>query len=77
MSRTSEDEEYDEDGQSLNSSPNRRLNGDDLPGGVITTHSVSAVIRPGSKKPPNDPLQFVKIQNNELCKKVGLTVLYD
>lgn len=41
------------------------------PIGCITTHSVSAVIRPERKMPPIDPLQFVKIQKNELSKKVA------
>uniref|UniRef100_T1K9A4 LIM zinc-binding domain-containing protein n=1 Tax=Tetranychus urticae TaxID=32264 RepID=T1K9A4_TETUR len=40
----------------------------ELPGGVITTHCVSSVIRPGSKV-THDPLQFVKIQSAELSKK--------
>ncbi|XP_074597424.1 uncharacterized protein LOC141852180 isoform X2 [Brevipalpus obovatus] len=40
----------------------------DLPGGVITTHCVSTVVRPGSKQ-THDPLQFVKIQSTELSKK--------
>ncbi|KAH9425933.1 LIM domain only protein 7 [Dermatophagoides pteronyssinus] len=38
------------------------------PIGCITTHRVSAVIRPEIKIPPIDPLQFVKIQKNELSK---------
>lgn len=41
-----------------------------LPIGCITTHGIS----PASvleKKMPVDPLQFVKIQQNELCKKVN------
>ncbi|XP_015794022.1 myb-like protein P [Tetranychus urticae] len=40
----------------------------DLPGGVITTHCVSTVVRPGSKQ-NHDPLQFVKIQSTELSQK--------
>lgn len=43
----------------------------ELPGGVITTHCVSTVIRPGSKV-THDPLQFVKIQSAELSKKVSI-----
>lgn len=42
----------------------------ELPGGVITTHCVSSVIKPGSKHKPDDPLKFVKIQSAELSKKV-------
>jgi len=68
----STDEEFDDcDNSSTSNSINRRISGDDIPGGCITTHSVSSVIRPGSKMPRNDPLQFVKIQNNELSKKVS------
>ncbi|RWS27228.1 hypothetical protein B4U80_00452 [Leptotrombidium deliense] len=45
------------------------MSGDlDIPGGVITTHCVSSVIKPGSKQ-NHDPLQFVKIQSNELSRK--------
>ena len=40
------------------------------PGGVITTHCVSSVIKPGRNK-SQDPLQFVKIESTELCKKVS------
>jgi len=40
--------------------------------GLVTTHSSSAVITPGSKQPKIDPLQFVKITSNELCKKVRI-----
>lgn len=39
------------------------------PSGVITTHCVSSVIRPG-RKSATDPLQFVKIQAADLSKKV-------
>jgi len=38
------------------------------PSGVITTHCVSSVIRPG-RKSSQDPLQFVKIQAADLSKK--------
>ncbi|RWS05774.1 LIM and calponiny domains-containing protein 1-like protein, partial [Dinothrombium tinctorium] len=45
------------------------ISGDlDIPGGVITTHCVSSVIKPGSKQ-NHDPLQFVKIQSTELSRK--------
>lgn len=72
----STDEEYfdefnDNNSFSTNSSKDqRRISSDEVPGGVVTTHSVSAVIRPESKLPRTDPLQFVKISNNELSKKV-------
>lgn len=49
-------------------------NGAQLPIGCITTHGIS----PASvheKKMPVDPLQFVKIQQNELCKKVSNLLL--
>ena len=38
---------------------------------VITTHSVSSVIKPGDKQ-LHDPLQFVKIKSNELSQKVSV-----
>lgn len=67
----STDEEFDDcDNSSTANSMSRRISGDDIPGGCITTHSVSSVIRPGCKMPRNDPLQFVKIVKNDLCKKV-------
>ena len=74
----STDEEYEE---CDNSSPNdssigRRISGEDIPGACITTHSVSSVIRPGCKMPKVDPLQFVKIKNNDLSKKVSHPYLY-
>lgn len=40
--------------------------------GVITTHCVSNVIKPGDKQ-LHDPLQFVKIKSTDLCQKVCLT----
>ena len=64
----------DSDNSSSSSHASRSQSGSSLqpPIGCITTHSVSAVIRPEKKMPPIDPLQFVKIQKNELSKKVIL-----
>lgn len=61
----------DSDNSSSSSHASRSQSGSSLqpPIGCITTHSVSAVIRPEKKMPPIDPLQFVKIQKNELSKK--------
>ncbi|XP_075677286.1 uncharacterized protein LOC113792499 isoform X2 [Dermatophagoides pteronyssinus] len=57
-------------GGGVNSRPNNNSNShlQQPPIGCITTHRVSAVIRPEIKIPPIDPLQFVKIQKNELSK---------
>lgn len=64
------EDSVDSDNSSTSSSSARQsANNQTPPIGCITTHSVSAVIRPEKKMPPIDPLQFVKIQKNELSKK--------
>ena len=60
----------DNSSSSSHASASRSASNSQPPIGCITTHSVSAVIRPEKKMPPIDPLQFVKIQKNELSKKV-------
>nr|XP_046918839.1 putative uncharacterized protein DDB_G0277255 isoform X2 [Dermatophagoides farinae] len=67
---SSEDSDNSSTNSSLNGSSNRQNSNSHLPPpiGCITTHRVSAVIRPEIKIPPIDPLQFVKIQKNELSK---------
>lgn len=69
---SSEDSDNSSTNSSLNGSSNRQNSNSHLPPpiGCITTHRVSAVIRPEIKIPPIDPLQFVKIQKNELSKTV-------
>lgn len=66
------EDSVDSDNSSSSSQASRSQSCSSLkpPIGCITTHSVSAVIRPEKKIPPMDPLQFVKIQKNELSKKV-------